>query len=298
MRSVFPIPPRSLVVSAFVSTLLLIPACSDKNSMSGPAGTGTVSGTVVLGSSATTGLSKESMPIGLAGVTVKAAGTSRSTVTDGSGQFTLTGVPAGNPELDFDRQDIHARGNAAVTAGAMNRVTVAIVGSRAEIMEGDHSGSEIEGLVSKVDAAGGTLTVIDQRLGVVVIQTDSSTVIRNEDDTAITLAQIHIGNRVHVKALTQPNGSLLATEILLQNDNVGGNREVEGSVTMVDQGTKSFVVQTESGTVTVTTNGSTTFKRDGGSGTFSDVVAGAEVEVVGTLQADGTVLAKKVEIED
>ena len=298
MGSVFLNQLRSLASGVLFLALLLLPACSDKSSMTGPSGTGSVSGTVVLGSASAAGLTKEAMPIGLAGVRVKAAGMSQSTMTDGSGQFTFTGVPAGNPELDFDRSDIHARGNHAVTAGAMMHVTVAIVGSRAEIAEGDDQGNEIEGLVSAVDTAGGTLTVLDQRLGAVVVHVDSSTIIRTEDDTPITLAQIQIGNHVHVKALKQANGTLLATEVFLQSDKVGGNREVEGSVTMVDQGKKSFVVQTESGTVTVTTDGSTTFRREGGNGTFSDVVAGADVEVVGTLQSDGTVLAKKVDIED
>jgi hypothetical protein len=236
------------------------------------------------------------MPIGLAGVTVRVTGSNPSTTTDGAGQFMLANVPAGNPELEFERQDINARGRVVVAAGMTNNVTVAIVGSRAEIVPGGHSGAEVEGLVSAIDSTAGTLTVLDQRLGAVMIQTDSSTVIRSED-TTITLSQIQIGNQVHVKALSQPGGAMLATEILLQNDRVGGNREVEGSVTMVDQGAKSFVVQTESGTVTVRTDSSTTFRRRGASASFSDVVMGVNVDVNGILQADGTVLAKKVTIE-
>ena len=298
MRSVHPrIPLPYFLVAAIALTILFVPACSDsKSSPTGPSSRGTVSGTVILGASSTTGVAREAMPIGLAGVTVKAAGTDRSTMTDVSGQFTLTGVPAGNPELDFDRSDIHASGHVTVMAGATTQITVAITGSRADIVAGGHSGAEIEGLVSAIDGTGGTLTVLDQRLGAVVVHTNSATMILN-GSAQIPLSQIVIGNRVHVKALTQPDGTMLATEILLQGDKVGGNREVQGSVTTVDQAAKSFVVQTESGTATVITDGTTTFRRRGGTATFSDIVAGVNVDVVGILQADGTVLAKKVTIE-
>jgi hypothetical protein len=298
MRSVFcRVPLLFLLAAVLASGSFFVSACSDsKNSLTGPSGTGAVAGTVILGASSTAGVSREAMPIGLAGVTVKAAGTSRSTMTDGNGQFTLESVPAGNTELDFDRSDLHARGQVTVVAGAMNQITVSIVGSRADIVPGGHSGAEIEGLVSALDTGGGTLTVLDQRLGAVVVKTDGSTQILN-GSTAIPLSQIVIGNRVHVKALIQPDGSMLATQILLQSDKVGGNREVQGTVTSVDGTAKSFVVQTASGTATVTTDGSTRFKRRGGSASFSDVQAGVNVDVVGTLQADGTVLARMVTIE-
>jgi len=295
-------PRLRLLAVGFLPIVLLLNGCGESQnsatgSPTGPGGTGIVSGVVILGSTAAKGITKQAMPIGLAGVTVRVSGGGSSTTTDGSGQFTLMKVPAGNAELEFERQDINARGRVVVTAGAMNNVTVSIVGSKAEIVPGGHSGAEVEGLVSATNATAGTLTVLDQRLGAVMIQTDSSTVIRNEDDAAIPLSQIEIGNRVHVKALSQPTGAMLATEIILQSDKVGGNREVEGSVTMVDQSMKSFVVQTESGTVTVQTDSSTTFRRRGGSASFSDIAMGVNVDVNGILQADGTVLARKVTIE-
>jgi len=302
MGSSFFTPRLRLIAAGFLPIVLLLNGCGESQnsatgSPTGPGGTGIVSGVVILGSSAAKGITKQAMPIGLAGVTVRVSGAGSSTTTDGSGQFTLMNVTAGNTELEFERQDINARGRVVVAAGAMNNVTVSIVGSRAEIVPGGHSGAEVEGLVSATNATAGTLTVLDQRLGAVMIQTDSSTVIRNEDDATIPLSQIQIGNRVHVKALSQPTGAMLATEIILQSDKVGGNREVEGSVTMVDQSKKSFVVQTESGTVTVQTDSSTMFRRRGGSASFSDIAMGVNVDVNGILQADGTVLARKVTIE-
>jgi len=259
--------------------------------------TGTVSGSVILGSSERSGMARKSGPIGLAGVTVRATGNGRSTTTDAHGEFTLAGVPAGSPELSFERQDIHARGHVTLAANTTMHATFSINGSRAEVAPGGHSGLEIEGLVSAIDSGAGSLTVLDQRQGAVVILTDGSTDIRNGADAPIDLSQIAVGNRVHVKALTQEDGSVLATQILLQSDKVGGNRELDGPVVSVDSGAGSFVVQSGAGNVTVTTNGSTMFKRRGGQASFDDIAAGVNVEVNGTLQSDGTVVARKVTIE-
>jgi hypothetical protein len=261
--------------------------------------TATVAGTVILGASERQGVTTKSSPIGLAGVTVRVSGTSRTAMTDRNGEFTLTNVPTGNPEFSFERQDIHAHGRVTVAAGGMNRFTFAISGDRAEVAPGGHSGLEIEGLVGAVDSlsGAGTFSVLDQRLGAVIIAIDDATVIRNADGATIPFSQIQIGNRVHVKALTQADGTILATQIDLQSDKVGGNRELDGAVASVDEAAGSFALQAGTGTVTVTTNGSTMFKRRGGAASFSDVAVGVNVEVKGILQGDGTILAKKVTIE-
>jgi hypothetical protein len=175
-------------------------------------------------------------------------------------------------------------------------MTFAIVGDRAVGTSGGHADEEIEGLVQALDGGAGTLTVLDQRLGAVRIVTDADTVVRRGDAT-ISLSDIQVGQRVHVKALAQDDGTYLATEVLLQNENVGGQREVSGSVTSVDSGAKSFVVDASGTPITVTTDSRTTYKKRGGPAAFTDVVAGASVEVKGILQSDGTIVARQVRIE-
>ena len=54
---------------------------------------------------------------------------------------------------------------------------------------------------------------------------------------------------------------------------------------------------TASGPIAVKTDSSTTFKKKGSSATFSDVTVGAMVEAEGTLQSDGSILARKVTLE-
>jgi hypothetical protein len=293
MRRISRVSRRIALWSAMVSAVLLFSACEDSAMSPTSPASATLSGTVVRGASAST-LDLRSSEIGLVGVTVRAG--SASTVTDGSGAFTLTGLPGGEVELQFERADIHARGRVVLAAGGRNTVTIAIVGGGIVASPRGHAGEEIEGLVQAIDGDGGTLTVLDQRLGAVSVVTDGSTLVRR-GDTPISLPDIAVGNRVHVKALQQEDGSYLATEIILQSERVGGSRSVSGSVVSVDAVEQSFVVSSGAASVTVLTDGSTMFKRRGGRATFSDVTVGSSVEVRGTLQGDGSVLAQKVTIE-
>jgi hypothetical protein len=231
--------------------------------------------------------------IGLAQVTVRVVPTGRSTETNASGDFTLTDVPVGNVEFAFSRADINARAHVSVSRGT-NAITVAVTGSSAAVVPRGHAGEEIEGLVSAVGV--GTLTVLDQRLGAVTVETNDMTILRH-GQTTVTLSQIQVGMRVHVKALLQADNTYLATEILLQDENVGGNREINGSVTSVNVAEKRFVVQSTGASVTVKTDASTTFRKRGSAATFSDVAVSVMVEVQGTLQADGSILARRVTIE-
>ena len=282
----------------FLFLLLLLPlgGCGDGGSSPTSPGPASLTGTLVRGESVTGGYAPRSQSIGLVGVTVRAAGTSVSAVTDGSGTFTLTGLAAGEVELEFERADIHARGRVFVAAGSRTTVTIAIVGDGIVTSPRGHAGEEIEGLVQAIDAGAGTLTVLDQRLGAVEILTDGTTDVRR-GDTTIPLDEIVVGNRVHVKALEQENGTFLATQILLQGDRVGGSRSFSGTVLSIDAADGSFVVSSSAASITVQTNASTRFHRRGGQAGFSDVSVGSGVEVRGTLQGDGSVLAQKVTIE-
>jgi len=294
MSTCLPIPRTIALRLGALAALALTVSCHESSSSLTVGGSATVSGTVILGAG-TSGATTQGMEIGLSGVTVRVVQGGPSSVTDASGNFTLNGVPAGTVDMEFARSDINARAPVVLAAGA-NQITAAVHGSTAVITPRGHAGEEIEGLVQSINAAGGSLVVLDQRLGAVTASTDSSTLIRR-GNTVIPLSQIQTGMRVHVKAMLRANGTYLATEILLQDENIGGERDVQGSVASVDADAKSFVVTTVSGPITVKTDASTTFKKKGSTATFSDVVLGAMVVAEGTLQADGSILARKVTIE-
>ncbi len=289
-----PVSRAAVLTLGALAALALTASCHESSSSLTVGGSATVSGTVILGAG-TSGATTQGMEIGLSGVTVRVVQGGPSAVTDASGNFTLNGVPAGTVDMEFARSDINARAPVVLASGT-NQITAAVHGSTAVITPRGHAGEEIEGLVQSINAGGGSLVVLDQRLGAVTIKTDSSTLIRR-GNTVIPLSQIQTGMRVHVKAMLQGDGTYLATEILLQDENIGGEREVEGSVASVDAGAKSFVVTTVSGPIMVKTDASTTFKKKGSTATFSDVVVGAMVEAEGTLQSDGSILARKVTIE-
>ncbi len=294
MSTPLPIPRTIAFRLGALAALALTASCHESSSSPTAAGSATVSGTVILGAGIS-GATTQGMEIGLSGVTVHVVQGGPSAVTDASGNFTLNGVPAGTVDMEFARSDINARAPVALVSGT-NQITAAVHGSTAVITPRGHAGEEIEGLVQSTPAGGTSLVVLDQRLGAVTVKTDSTTLIRR-GNTVIPLSQIQTGMRVHVKAMLREDGTYLATEILLQDENIGGEREVEGSVASVDGGAKSFVVSTVSGPITVKTGASTTFKKKGSTANFSDVVVGAMVEAEGTLQADGSILARKVTIE-
>jgi hypothetical protein len=235
------------------------------------------------------------MEIPLSGVTVRVTPSGPSAQSDASGNFTLTGVPAGNVELEFTRADINARGSVVLASGS-NAITASITGATAVITPRGHAGEEIEGLVQSVNAGAGSLVVVDQRLGTVTVTISASTILR-KGNAAITLSILASGMRVHVKAMLQGDGTYLATEILLQDQNVGGESEAEGSVASVNSAAGTFVVTTASGPITVRTGPSTTYKKKGSTASFADIAVGVMVEAEGTLQSDGSILARKVTIE-
>ena len=294
MSTFLPIP-RSFAFSlGALAALALAASCHESSSSPTAMGSATVSGTVILGAG-TSGATTQGMEIGLSGVTVRVVQGGPSAVTDASGNFTLNGVPAGTVDMEFVRSDINARAPVVLASGT-NQITAAVHGSKAVITPRGHAGEEIEGLVQSPSAGGSSLVVLDQRLGAVTVKTDSSTLIRR-GNTVIPLSQIQTGMRVHVKAMLQADGTYLATEILLQGEKVGGEREAEGTVASIDSGAMSFVVTTAAGPITVKTDSSTKFKKKGSSASFSDIAVGAMVEAEGTLQADGSILAGKVTIE-
>ncbi len=272
--------------------LLLTLSCHDSRSSPTAPGGAMISGNVIRGSG-TFGARTQGMEVGLSGVTVTVVSTGQSAMTDASGNFTLTGVPSGDVDLHLKRSDFDVTVKITVPAGSTANITISVVGSSAVVTPRGHAGEEIEGLVQ---STGATLVVLDNRLGAVTVKTDSTTIIRR-GDAAIPISQIQVGMRVHVKAMLQTDGTYLATEILLQDEKVGGERDVEGTVGTVNAGDRSFTVTTVSGPITVTTNSGTTFKKKGSTASFSDIVMGTMVDVEGTLQSDGSVLARKVTIE-
>lgn len=130
-------------------------------------------------------------------------------------------------------------------------------------------------------------------IGNINVEVTGSTILSNLTATSLTA-----GAAVEVKG-TLNGGTLTATRIE-GNHGVGEGVEVEDNVSL--QGIAadaisggSFVLNGPNGTVTVKVNDATVYM--GGAAQASIVAANATLEVEGTLQADGSVLASKVKSE-
>ena len=259
------------------------------------------------GSATTTGTS--SLPTAPSAVTPGAPTAAGSAIINGtlagatgtSAQFSpqaltititvLNGVPAGNAELRFSGPGVDARSTLAdVGEGEQIRIVVTVQGSNAAVNVIDRKkpddGKEIEGLIASINLAARTIVVNGTTIGV---PTDS--IIRH-GNTTLTLSQLKTGQRVHVRG-TVSGSMVVASEVKLQdeNENDREDSEAEGAVSG-KAGTcpvLTFMVKTTK----VMTDASTEFK----GGACTAIANGTKVEVEGTRQADGSIKAKKVQID-
>jgi hypothetical protein len=113
----------------------------------------------------------------------------------------------------------------------------------------------------------------------------------------LTMADIAVGDHIQARGVMEGT-TLVAEEIKVQdtgNDNVGGTgeAEIEGAISELSAVSGCPVVTFMIGTTKVTTSATTTFDDV----TCAALVNGATVEVEGTTQTDGSILATKVEAE-
>ena len=262
------------------------------------AGSASISGTVVSGASSA---SKQSAASPLAvsmgsPLVVSIVGTSMSVTVDPTGHFTLTNVPAGDITLAFVGNSIDARLTIkGVTDHAQIRITVNVHGSSAELDENDDetdgNQTELEGRVASKNCSANQITV-GTTTPVVVNLTGAR--IRHDGNT-LTCADIQVNDRVEVHG--SRNGSTInATDVNVKTGHevppVQKEVELKGTITLLTPPCPSVTFMI--GSTKVTTNAATKFDETA----CTALRNGDEVEVKGTKQTDGTVLASKVEKDD
>src|SRR5512137_1108506 len=118
-----------------------------------PAAGATIAGTVQSGGAASGDVGASSV----SGLRVSVSGTALQTTTDGSGRFTLSGVPSGHVELHFEGSGVDARlGIDGLQSGQTLNVTVRVSGSSASKVDDDGE-VEVKGKVDSV--ASSSITV-------------------------------------------------------------------------------------------------------------------------------------------
>ncbi len=309
------------VAPLFVIPALAAAACSGNNgspaapsSIAGmpavPTAGGSLTGATisgaVLGGTSTQSVSRAKG----AGLTVSVAGTAVSSPVDASGRFVLQGVPSGNVQLQFTGNGVQATLTiTGITDHAQIAITVVLNGSTAEVDDKDSetpdSKAELEGRITAI--SGHTLTVA----GKTVTVTSATTIAHG--GTTVAFAALKVGDRVHVHG-TVSGSTVTAVSIELQTSNPGNpgppvpppsnptppggddpgkNESVEASGKVAGLSGACPSIQFTLGTTTVTTSPSTKFS----DGTCSQIATGTLVEVKGTKQANGSIAATSVSLE-
>lgn len=158
--------------------------------------------------------------------------------------------------------------------------------------------TEIRGTVSAIDCGSSTMTVTTGS-GAVAVAFDAFTTFQMQGNAALC-SDIQVGDTIEVSGTAQGDGSILAAKVSIESPEDGGGAqeaEISGTVASIDCGADTMVVSTDSGDVTVSFDGSTGFSSKGSPASCGDIAVGDAVEVSGTLQGDGSILASKVSFE-
>lgn len=270
-------------------------ACGGSSSVSGPdappaaapAPAATIAGTVV----SSAGASGDVAASTVAGLRVSATGTSLQTTTDGAGRFSLSGVPSGRVELRFQGSGVDARLEVdGLQPGQTLSLTVRVSGSSASKV--DDSGGEVE-LRARVESVGVTSLVVGGR----TVLVSASTQVLDRSNLPIPLSAIRVGDFVEAEGYPQADGSVLAKKVKLEDGeddghDDGADVEFRGTI----GSTSPLIVAGRP----VSTDAATRYlgRRNETLTAAQVLVVGNLVEVEGHSQAGGSVLAKKIKLED
>jgi hypothetical protein len=141
-------------------------------------------------------------------------------------------------------------------------------------------------------------------VGGVTVHTDATTQVR-QGDHMLTLADLTVGETVHVEGAVASDGSITATEIeVVTAEDEENEAEVEGVIQSIDATHSTFVVAVEGDdemaatmhTVTIATDAHTMIRSGDEAIAFGALATGNRVHVRGTRQSDGSVLASVIRV--
>lgn len=296
-------------VSVLVIACLLAVACGQKGSPASPSGSsGAAASSVSAGATITGRVAAGSVSaVSIAGTATSTAGgglqgAAMSSSVDGSGQFTLRGVPTGTVQLQFTGPGTNASLSITnVTSQEQIVLTVRVSGATAEVDDNHRttsdSKSEVEGKVVEVSAANRTL-----RIGDTIVSVPAGTPITNNSGASIDLSLIAVGDRVEAEGMMS-GGTFVASKVKLESEKsapstgtggTGTTTTVEVSGTVSGKTGTCPAISFMLGTTQVTTNASTKFDESA----CTSIANGDKAEVKGTKQSNGSVLASSVEVDD
>jgi hypothetical protein len=228
----------------------------------------------------------ESLPPTTAAGTFVVGG--RTVKTDGSTKFLQGSATRSFADLQIGMR-VHVRGRAS---GA------ALMASLVEIQNTNTSiPVEVNGVI---DSLTGTAASFQFKIGSRLVKGDSATVFFGDGSNPKSFADLKDGVRVEVKG-EQRDGFVYASRLHINGDDdetpeQDESASIHGTLTAMS-GVKPILTLTVGGT-TVRTSSSTEVKRRGDVQTLDALVIGQTLHVVGQRKPDGSLDARKIEIND
>ena len=206
------------------------------------------------------------------------------------------------PTLDVGGQIVTTSSMTVVRRGAMRIALSALHVGEPVRVQGERASSdtlmanEIDADSNEVEFRGTVDSIVAPKLWVNgrTVVTDSATYITRGEDMRITLADLAAGDTVKVEGAVQADSSVLAHRVEVGSEGEDGEHKVDvelhgpiDSIVAPDLFVASHKVVTDS---------STTIERGDMHVTLADLAAGDTVQVEGVLQADSSVLARRIEV--
>ena len=232
----------------------------------------------------------ESLPPTTAALTFKAAG--RTVRTDSATRFIDGSQARAFADLRLGMR-VHARGT--LTGDTFTATTVEMQNSNAAIE------AEVNGVI---DTLTGSASAFQFKIGSRLIKGDNQTSFVGDSNTAGSFASLKNGVRVEVKG-EQRDDFIQATRIHVEDDanddhdDDNGQTQsasVQGLLNAKTGTSPNFVLTV--GTTSVRTTSATVLKRKGDVLPLTALQTGQSLHVEGTRQTNGSIDARKIEIED
>lgn len=212
---------------------------------------------------------------GSSGADGSSAQVTRGTI-DGFGSVIVNGVRFNTDNTAFDVKETSGM-QSDLRVGQVVTITGSYNGSNGVATSLSYDVS-LEGPVTSIDAAAGTFVVLGQ-----TVATNSLTVFED-----VTLATLAVGNAVEVSGFIGADGQLLAS-FVERDDDVDGKVELRGEIANLDENAQTFTVRTQ----LISYADVAEWDLEGAA-----LANGLPVEVEGTVDTEGTLVAIKVEAED
>lgn len=230
----------------------------------------------------------ESLPPTTPALTFMAAG--RSVKTNASTQFVQGSVTRGFADLQIGMR-VHVKGSLSGDTFTASLVEIQNTNTTIPV--------EVNGVI---DTVAGTAASFQFKIGSRMIRGDATTTFFGDGDKPDSFSSLKDGVRVEVKG-EQRDGFVFATRIHVNGSDEGDDNDrqdtsasIHGTLKTI-AGTKPNLVLTVD-TTTVRTSGSTEVKRRGDVQTLDALKTGQSLHVVGDRQSDGSLNARKIEIDD